>query len=123
MQSRDLDEAVQAVKRWLDLPGNDKWLVVYDNYDNPQIDRKGSGEPSEGVDEETEIDEETNVPQDYDIRPFLPDGHGAVLITTRSARVRIGHRIRLGKLKDPKDSLAILSQTSGRHGVHEGECW
>jgi hypothetical protein len=122
VESRDLDEAVEAVKRWLELPGNDRWLVVCDNYDNPRMDRKGKGEPSEEVNEETDMNGDANVTKAYDIRPFLPESHhGAVLVTTRSVRVQIGRRIPLGKLKNSNDSLAILSQTSGRHGLHEGE--
>lgn len=116
----DLDEAVQAVKQWLELPGNDWWLLVYDNYDCPPMDKNGKGESGEaGV--EMETDGDINDAEAYDIRPFLPDGHGAILITTRSARVQIGHRIPLGKLKDPKDSLAILSHTSGRHDLDKGK--
>ena len=33
----DLDEVVVAVKRWLSLPKNIQWLIVYDNYDNPKL--------------------------------------------------------------------------------------
>ncbi len=121
VESHDLDEAVQAVKQWLNLPGNGRWLMVYDNYDNPQMDGKGKKELGEGVGEETEIDRDVGITKAYDIRLFLPEvHHGAILITTRSARVHIGRRIPLGKLKDLDDSLAILSHTSGRHGLHEG---
>jgi hypothetical protein len=28
----DLNEVVVAVKRWLSLPKNTRWLIVYDNY-------------------------------------------------------------------------------------------
>ncbi|RYP36282.1 hypothetical protein DL767_003435 [Monosporascus sp. MG133] len=41
MESRDLDEAVGAVKRWLDQPKNDGWLMIYDNYDNPTVEGHG----------------------------------------------------------------------------------
>ncbi|KAF2688995.1 HET-domain-containing protein [Lentithecium fluviatile CBS 122367] len=36
----DLDRAVSAVKAWLNLPGNARWLLIYDNYDNPRISNK-----------------------------------------------------------------------------------
>ncbi|KAF2804401.1 tetratricopeptide repeat domain-containing protein [Mytilinidion resinicola] len=53
-----------------------------------------------------------------DIRRFLPEAyHGSIIITTRSAQVSVGHRIRLGKLKDVHDSLQILSNASRREGV------
>lgn len=32
-----LKRLIQAVKRWLALPRNDKWLLIFDNVDNPKI--------------------------------------------------------------------------------------
>lgn len=32
--NQDLSKIVEAVKRWLNEPKNDGWLIVYDNYDN-----------------------------------------------------------------------------------------
>ena len=32
----DLDEVIDAVKVWLSLPYNTRWLMIYDNYDNPK---------------------------------------------------------------------------------------
>lgn len=117
VKSHDLNEAVRAVKQWLDTPKNSRWLVVYDNYDNPMLGRdRRTGKRNE-VDRDADI-----VSEDYDIRPFLPDAHqGAVLITTRSSRVEIGHRIPLRRLKDLKDSLEILSHTSNRQELHKGK--
>ncbi|KAI1317973.1 hypothetical protein F5Y16DRAFT_414531 [Xylariaceae sp. FL0255] len=34
---KELDETIEAVKAWLSLPNNSRWLLVYDNYDNPNI--------------------------------------------------------------------------------------
>jgi len=31
----NLDEVIDAVKAWLSLPNNTRWLMIYDNYDNP----------------------------------------------------------------------------------------
>jgi hypothetical protein len=99
----NLDEAVDAVKRWLDHPKNMRWLMVYDNYDNPKL--RGSTDPTA-----------------VDIRQFLPDAdHGSIIITTRSSQVKIGHRLRVGKLEDMRDSLEILSHTSGRGNAVDGE--
>ncbi|KAK1624823.1 hypothetical protein BDP81DRAFT_474599, partial [Colletotrichum phormii] len=51
----------------------------------------------------------------YDIRPYFPEtDHGAIIITTRSATVKLGQLIRLSKLGDVNDSLAILESTSNR---------
>ena len=98
----DLGEVVVAVKRWLSLPKNTRWLIVYDNYDNPKLP---------GNEVRTAVD----------IRQFLPEAYqGSIIITTRSAQVRIGHRIRVGKLKDVQDGLEILSHASGRERLMEG---
>jgi hypothetical protein len=32
----DLDEVVDAVKAWLSLPNNTRWLMIYNNYNNPK---------------------------------------------------------------------------------------
>jgi ATP/maltotriose-dependent transcriptional regulator MalT len=98
-----LDEVVDAVKRWLDHPKNTRWLVVYDNYDNPKL----AGNTDRSA---------------IDICRFLPEAyHGSIVITTRSAQVGIGHRVRLDKLKNVQDSLQILSNASRREGVMDGK--
>src|ERR1700722_12829108 len=33
---KNLDEVIDAVKAWLGLPCNTRWLMIYDNYDNPR---------------------------------------------------------------------------------------
>ncbi|TVY13910.1 Protein SERAC1, partial [Lachnellula arida] len=94
-----LDEVVDAVKAWLSLPGNTRWLMIYDNYDNPKIP---------GYLDLTAVD----------IRKFFPESHqGFIIITTRSPQVRIGHAIQVRKLRDTDDSLQILSHTSRREGL------
>jgi ATP/maltotriose-dependent transcriptional regulator MalT len=97
------DDVVAAVKRWLEHAKNTRWLMVFDNYDNPKV--PGNADP--GV---------------VDIRQFLPEAHhGSVIVTTRSAKVNVGRRIKVGKLEDIRDSLQILSNTSHREGVIDGE--
>jgi hypothetical protein len=34
---KDLDQVVSAVKAWLDFLRNTRWLMIYDNFDNPKI--------------------------------------------------------------------------------------
>jgi hypothetical protein len=101
----NLDKVIDAVKAWLSLPKNTRWLIVYDNYDNPKLP---------GNSDRTAVD----------IRQFLPEARqGSIIITTRSSQVKIGHRIRVGKLEDVQDSLEILSHTSGRERLMEGELY
>ena len=63
----NLDEAIDAVKEWLSLPNNTRWLMIYDNYDNPRF--AGNTDPAA-----------------VDIRKYLPESYqGSVIITTRSS--------------------------------------
>jgi hypothetical protein len=78
---------------------------VYDNYDNPKLPGN--------------IDQTT-----IDICQFLPEAHqDLIIITTRLSHVKIGHRIRVGKLEDIQDGLNILSYASGRERLMEGELY
>ena len=115
IQSHRLDASIRAVKRWLDQAKNSGWLIIYDNYDNPAF----GGVPPVDIDE---ADGDMNsVSQSYDIRPYFPDTHhGAILMTTRSAKVKIGRQVALGKLKELKDSLEILARTSNRQDLQSG---
>ena len=117
VESHDLDQAVQAIKRWFDEPENAHWLIIYDNYNNP-LSNMSDGNKTENV-----LDTGGNAFfEGYDIRTFLPDTlHGAVIVTTRSSRIQFGHRVALKKLRDQKDSIEILSHTSGRHDLHKGK--
>jgi ATP/maltotriose-dependent transcriptional regulator MalT len=102
-EDSEFDEVVAAVKRWLDHPKNTRWLMVFDNYDNPKVP---------GVIDHAAVD----------ILQFLPEAHhGSIIITTRSSKVNIGRRIRISKLEDVHDSLRILSDASRREGVLDGE--
>jgi hypothetical protein len=123
VESRDLDTITGAVKRWLEEQHNDRWLLVYDNYDDPDLSNREDGE-SEGVAVESESaasQSEMPTSKAFDIRPFFPESqHGAVLITTRSATVQLGDMVRLGKLRDVQDSLEILASTSHRQDLEKG---
>ena len=98
----DLDQVVYAVKAWLDLQKNTRWLMIYDNYDNPRT--PGNSDSSA-----------------VDIRRFFPgSNHGSIIITTRSAQVSEGYPIHVQKLLDVQESLEILSNTSGRKDIAGG---
>ncbi|TVY12521.1 Vegetative incompatibility protein HET-E-1, partial [Lachnellula arida] len=100
-QDKDLNQVVSAVKAWLDFPQNARWLMIYDNFDNPKTP---SNTDNSAV----------------DIRQFLPrSDHGSIIITTRSSRVRQGERIRVQKLPDIGEGLEIVSNMSGRKGIEK----
>lgn len=97
------DEVIDAVKEWLSLPKNTRWLAIYDNYDNPKLPDKTD-------------------PIALDIQQFLPESYqGSIIITTRSSQVTIGHQIQIRKLENEKDSLKILLNASRREGLINGK--
>jgi hypothetical protein len=101
-QDKDLDQVVSVVKGWLDFPQNARWLMIYDNFDNP----KTPGNPDDSA---------------VDIRQFLPrSDHGSIIITTRSSQVRQGKRIHVQKLPEIRNGLEIVSNMSGRKGIEKG---
>jgi hypothetical protein len=101
--NESLDEMVDAVKAWLSRPNNTRWLMIFDNYDNPKL--RSNSDPAA-----------------VDIQKFLPESYqGSIIITTRSSQVRIGHSIQIRKLSDVRDSLEILSNVSRREGLRSGK--
>ena len=99
----DIDGAIDGVKEWLILPNNTRWLMIYDNYDSPEL--LGNTDPTA-----------------VNIDKFLPESYqGSVIITTRLSQVEIGHPIRIRKLEDVRDSLKILSNASRREGLMDGK--
>jgi hypothetical protein len=129
LESRDLDEIVKAVKMWLDEPMNDRWLVIYDNYDNPLLDNHRGKSLSHASDIEAGAgpcgDEGRHLTSPFDLRAFLPAAnHGDVIVTTRSSMIKLDQPIQsihLRKLEDINDSLEILASVSGRDGLSQGE--
>ncbi len=95
-KEKNLDRVVAVIKQWLSLRGNTRWMLVFDNIDNPKLP---------GIED----------PQAYDIRLYFPEAHqGSILITTRSSRLKIGKVVSVKKLLDIQESIAILASTSGR---------
>ncbi|KAH4334341.1 hypothetical protein HBH98_243290 [Parastagonospora nodorum] len=98
-ESGDVDEATEAVKQWLSSAGNERWLVVYDNYDTPTL----PGQIELGT---------------FDIRALLPEvDQGAIVITTRSSQLQLGRAVAVKKLQSIEHSLEILWHTSKREGL------
>lgn len=93
---------LREMKAWFDLPGNHRWLLIFDNVDNPKIpDNKDSNA--------------------YDIQSYFPETHqGSILVTTRWKTLSIGHLLEVAKLSTADDSVSLLEQISGR-AIGEGE--
>ncbi|KAG4430117.1 hypothetical protein IFR05_014401 [Cadophora sp. M221] len=99
----NLDKVVDAVKAWLSLPHNTRWLMIYDNYDNPKLPGKTD-------------------PATVNIWKYLPESYqGSIIITTRSSQVKNGHILHVRKLEQMRDSLEILSNVSKRKGLVDGK--
>jgi nucleoside phosphorylase len=126
MESRDPDSIIQAVKGWLDEPKNNCWLLVFDNYDNPKLEKEEKSDNDEETSnrwsEEQPVQEATMASKAYDIRTFFPNNyHGAIIITTRSSTVRIGQPIFLKKFTKVNDSLEVLRSNSQRDDIDNGK--
>lgn len=124
VNSLDLDEMVVAVKRWLDERENNRWLVIYDNYDDVDFGtRDNSEQTTQHIATEDKDDDGGTASKAYDIRPYFPNTeHGAIFITTRSSSVgRLGRSIQLEKLSDIQDSLKILASTCRRVDLADGK--
>ena len=89
-----LDAIVRGMKKWLDMRGNHRWLLIYDNVDNPKIpDNKRANA--------------------YDIQSCFPQAHqGSILVTTRWKSLTIGHLIEVAKLSKVEDSISLLRKRS-----------
>jgi hypothetical protein len=130
VESQDTDGVVRAVKRWLDEPANNGWLLICDNYDHPSTDMKIKRSGQTTVMDEHHLDEESItghqnqvVIEEFDLRFYLPEtDHGAVIITSRLS-VKLGRPMKMGKLLAMDDSLAILASTSGRDNIKLGRLW
>lgn len=103
IQGKNLDEIIDAVKAWLSLRNNTRWLLIYDNYDNPRIPNHAK-------------------PDAINVKEYLPEAYqGSVIITTRSSQVKIGHAIRMQKMQNLEDNLKVLSTTSKREVLVQGK--
>lgn len=90
----DDDEVLLCVTNWLLDIRNTRWLLIFDNYDDPDA---------------------------YDIGKYCPYGlHGSAIITTRYPdRVR-GQQLLIRPMEDTEQSLRILATRSKRANVETG---
>jgi hypothetical protein len=124
LDSRDPEKTVKAVKQWFDEPMNDRWLVVYDNYDNPLLGNHTGKSLRHAFCAKpgTNSADHEDLTKAFDLQEFLPEtDHGAVIVTTRSSMVKLGQTLHLRKLEDVNDSLEVLVSVSGREDLRQGE--
>lgn len=96
VEENNTSQIVAAIRQWLSIGKNTRWMLVFDNIDNPKLP---------GIEDL----------QGYDIRSYFPESHhGSILITTRSFRLKIGKVVSVRKFLDIQESLEILTSTSGR---------
>lgn len=93
IREMNVSEATRWGINWLSIPGNDRWLLIFDNY-----------EPT----------------PTFQLRYWFPEmRQGHTIITTRSQNVRIGVPILVSKIASITDCLQILA--SHRKELIEGE--
>ncbi|KAL4967483.1 P-loop containing nucleoside triphosphate hydrolase protein, partial [Aspergillus stella-maris] len=85
------EDAVIHTCQWLSNTQNRRWLLIFDNYDDPNI---------------------------FKIEQYCPfASHGVVLITTRQPNLVAGKKILIRPIQDIKDSLIILQSRSKREST------
>ncbi|KIW99702.1 uncharacterized protein Z518_11115 [Rhinocladiella mackenziei CBS 650.93] len=85
------EQTLAHVHRWLSDPKNTRWLLIYDNYDDPGRFRIEAYYP--------------------------PVSHGAIIVTTRRPDLVHGKPVRVQPILDVEENLKILQTRSGREGV------
>lgn len=97
--SGDLDAVVREVIGWLAQPDNTDWLLILDNVDREYNPR----DPD---------------PEAYDVKRYLSStDHGAVLITTRLAKLeQLGDSQRLGKVDRNQSESIFQSWYKRKYG-------
>ncbi|KAE8341959.1 hypothetical protein BDV24DRAFT_162839 [Aspergillus arachidicola] len=92
-ESLEGNEAVRRTREWLSDPQNSKWLLIFDNYDNPS---------------------------DFKLDSYYPPAaHGAIIITTRQADQVTGRTglLEIKPFQSVDNSLTILQTRSKRENL------
>jgi hypothetical protein len=90
----DDDQLWAQISLWLSKLENPRWLLIFDNYDDP---------------------DQYQIEQYY---PFV--AHGSIIITTRQPDRVNGYQIKVQSITNDEDSLNILATRSGRPDVSSG---
>lgn len=92
LESKD---TIRRVRQWLSNSDNTRWLLIFDNYDDPDL---------------------------FEINHYYPHttSHGAIIVTTRWPD-RVGGKIlHVKPLLDIEESLAVLQTRSERQNTRSG---
>lgn len=91
----DDDQVWVHVSNWLSEQDNSRWLLVFDNYDDPD---------------------------EYKITQYYPSvAHGSIIITTRQPDRATGEKIKVQLMAKVEESLYVLATRSGRENVMLGK--
>jgi hypothetical protein len=91
------EQLILQVHRWLCNTRNTQWLLIFDNYDDPD---------------------------QFNINNYIPNTkQGSVIITTRLPDHIKGQQVRVKPIGDLKESLKILQTRSERGDVENGKSW
>jgi len=90
----DEDQLWVQISLWLSKLENSRWLLIFDNYDDPN---------------------------QYQIEQYYPFvAHGSIIITTRQPDRVNGYQIKVQPMTNDEDSLNILATRSGRPDISSG---
>jgi hypothetical protein len=90
------EQSIIHTRRWLSDEKNTRWLLIFDNYDDPS---------------------------QYRIEKYYPYvSKGAIIVTTRRPELVAGKELRLQPLQSVEDSFEILETRSRRRNVKCGRC-
>lgn len=89
------EEVLIRISNWLSELENSRWLLIFDNYDDPS---------------------------QYDIAQYFPSvAHGSIIITTRQPDRVNGTRMKVRSMTEKEESLRILATRSGRENAIIGK--
>lgn len=89
------EQIVSHVHRWLSDQNNTQWLLIFDNYDDPD---------------------------QFDIQKYYPfASHGAIVVTTRRPDLVAGREVRIEPLKNVEESIKILETRSQQKDAKTGK--
>jgi hypothetical protein len=91
----DDDQIWVYISNWLSKLDNTRWLLIFDNHDNPD---------------------------QYEITKYYPSvAHGSIILTTRQPDRVNGEKIKVQSMAKEEESLRILATRSGRDNVISGK--